>query len=140
MRNRIHFTHSGEIDARRQPSEDILGDKFIVLVSFWSCFALFLWLNIGGNGTGTCSFKKYMPPPLPYYPFPLPHFASIFFVYLWYFRWSNYIVTLPRYFSFRLPHLNIPTGPPADELDKNSQRMWLSENLSHWNGYRFKLI
>jgi hypothetical protein len=33
------------------------------------------------------SFKKYMPPPLPYfkvniYPFPLPHFASIFFVYL----------------------------------------------------------
>jgi hypothetical protein len=32
------------------------------------------------------SFKKYMPPPLPYfkvniYPFPLPHFASIFFAY-----------------------------------------------------------
>jgi hypothetical protein len=35
--------------------------------------------------------------------------------------WPNYIVTLPRYFSFRLPHLNIPTGPPSDELDKNSQ-------------------
>ena len=33
------------------------------------------------------SFKKYMPSPLPYfkvniYPFPLPHFASIFFAYL----------------------------------------------------------
>jgi hypothetical protein len=33
------------------------------------------------------SFKKDMPPPLPYfkvniYPFPLPHFASIFFAYL----------------------------------------------------------
>jgi 5'-3' exonuclease len=33
------------------------------------------------------SFKNYMPPPLPYfkvniYPFPLPHFASIFFAYL----------------------------------------------------------
>ena len=33
------------------------------------------------------SFKKYMPPPLPYfkvniYPFPLPHFASIFFAYV----------------------------------------------------------
>jgi hypothetical protein len=32
------------------------------------------------------SLKKYMPPPLPYfkvniYPFPLPHFASIFFAY-----------------------------------------------------------
>jgi hypothetical protein len=80
------------------------------------------------------------PPPLPYfkvsiYPFPLPHFASIFFAYLWSFRWPNYIVTLPKYFSFRLPHLNITTGPPSDELDKNSQRTWLSENFSHWNGY-----
>jgi hypothetical protein len=33
------------------------------------------------------SFNKYMPPPLPYFmvnisPFPLPHFASIFFAYL----------------------------------------------------------
>jgi hypothetical protein len=50
---------------------------------------------------------------LPYFkvnicPFPLPHFASICFAYLWSFRWPNYIVTLPRYFSFRLPHLNIP--------------------------------
>jgi hypothetical protein len=55
-------------------------------------------------------------------PFPLPHFASIFFAYLWSFRWSNNIVTLPRYFSFRLPHLNIPTGPSSSELDKNIQR------------------
>ena len=83
---------------------------------------------------------KYMPPPLLYfkvniYPFPLPHFASIFFAYLWLFRWPNYIVTLPRYFSFRLPHLNIPTGPPSDKLDKNSQRTWLIKNFSQWNGY-----
>ena len=68
--------------------------------------------------------KKYMPPPLPYFkvnicPFPLPHFASIFFAYLWSFRWPNDIVILPRYFSLRLPHLNIPTWPPSDELDKN---------------------
>jgi hypothetical protein len=53
------------------------------------------------------SFKKYMPPPLPYFkvniwPLPLPHFVSIFFPYLWSFRWPNYIVTLLRYFSFRL--------------------------------------
>jgi hypothetical protein len=141
------------------------------------------------------SFKKCMPPPLPYFkvnicPLPLPHFASIFFAYLWSFRWANYIVTLPRYFSlpwskgeegayifwmkqvpvgvasywmmklkkrcfknkmsviwswtyfllilsltqlyrytpeiflFRLPHLNIPTGTPSDELDKTIQRKW----------------
>jgi hypothetical protein len=55
------------------------------------------------------SFKKYMPPPLPYFkvsicPLPLPHFASICFPYLWSFRWPNYIDTLPRYFSFRLPN------------------------------------
>jgi hypothetical protein len=47
-----------------------------------------------------------VPLPLPYFkvnicPFPLTHFASIFFAYLWSFRWPNYIVTLPRYFSFR---------------------------------------
>ena len=45
-----------------------------------------------------------------------------FSAYLWSFRWPNYIVTLPRYFSFRLPHLNINTGPPSDKLDKNIQR------------------
>ena len=91
--------------------------------------------------TGTCFIQKNIcPPPLPYfkvniYPFPLPHFVSIFFAYLWSFRWPNYIVTLPRYFSFRLPHLNISTGPPSDKLDKNSQRMWLIKNFSQWNGY-----
>ena len=90
------------------------------------------------------SFKKHMPPPLPYFkvnicPFPLLHFASIFFPYLWSFRWPNYIVTLPRYFSFRQPHLNIPTGPPSDELDKNIQRTSLRLLFSHWNGYsRFR--
>jgi hypothetical protein len=56
----------------------------------------------------------------------------IFFAYLWSFRWPNYIVTLPRYFSFRLPHLNIPTGPPSDLLDKNSQRTWFIKNFSKW--------
>ena len=94
------------------------------------------------NTQALVSFKKYMPPPLPYFkvnicPFPLPHFASIFFAYLWTFRWPNYIVTLPRYlnFSFRLPHLNIPTRPPSDELDKNIQRTSLGLLFSHWNGY-----
>ena len=88
--------------------------------------------------TGTCFIQKYMPPPLPYFkvnicPFPLPHFASIFFAYLWSFRWPNYIVTLPRYFSFRLPHLNIHT--PSDELDTNIQRTSLRLLFSHLNGY-----
>jgi hypothetical protein len=81
-----------------------------------------------------------MPPPLPYFkvnicPLPLPHFASIFFAYLWSFHWPNYIVTLPRYFSFRLPHLNINTGPPSDELDKNIQRKSHFLFFNHWNGY-----
>jgi hypothetical protein len=86
------------------------------------------------------SLKKYIPPPLPYFKvnicsFLLPHFGSIFFVYLWSFRWPNYIVTLPRYFSFRLPDLNIPTGPSSDELDKNIQQTLLVLFFSHWNGY-----
>jgi hypothetical protein len=53
--------------------------------------------------------------PLPYFkvnicPLPLPHFASIFFAYLWSFRWLNYIVTLPRYFSD--PGVAHPHAPP----------------------------
>jgi hypothetical protein len=86
------------------------------------------------------SFKQYMPPPLPYFkvnicPLPLPHFASIFFAYLWSFRWPSYIVTLPRYFSFRLSHLNINTGPPSDELDKNIQGKSHFLFFSQCNGY-----
>jgi hypothetical protein len=69
--------------------------------------------------------------------FPLPHFASIFFAYLWSFHWPNYIVTLPRYFSW-LPHLNIPTGAPSDELDKNSQRTWLSQG--HYGFHSFPVV
>ena len=46
--------------------------------------------GVAGEGTSSqelISFKKYMPPPLPYFkvnicPLPLPHFASIFFAYL----------------------------------------------------------
>jgi hypothetical protein len=101
---------------------------------------LICWPPISMFPQAPVSFKKYRPPPLPYFkvnicPFPLPHFASIFFAYLWSFRWSNYIVTLPRYFSFRLPHLNIDTGPPSDELDKNIQRRSHFLFFSHWNGY-----
>ena len=79
--------------------------------------------------TGTCFIKKYMPPPLPYFKvnichFPLPHFTSIFFrlfVILLLTQLYRYTpeIFLPRYFSLRLSHLNIPTGPPSDILDKN---------------------
>jgi hypothetical protein len=85
---------------------------------------LICWPPISMFPQAPVSFKKYRPPPLPYFkvnicPFPLPHFASIFFAYLWSFRWPNDIVTLPRYFSLRLPHLNIPTELPSDELNMN---------------------
>ena len=98
------------------------------------------WYNILYQTTGTCFIKKIYAPPLPYFkvnicPLPLPHFASIFFAYLWSFRWPNYIVTLPRYFPFRLPHLNINTGHPSDELDKNIQRKSHFLFFSQWNGY-----
>jgi hypothetical protein len=93
---------------------------------FWRfCILLYVWIP-ETYAQALVSFKKYMPPPLPYFkvnifPLPLPHFASIFFAYLWFFRWPNYIVTLPRYFSFRLPHLNINTGPPSDELGRSGE-------------------
>jgi hypothetical protein len=84
------------------------------------CYLYFMkYKNLHGVSTDSHRHlfhsKNICPPPLPYFkvnicPLPLPHFASIFFAYLWSFRWPNYIVTLPRYSSFRLPHLNIPTG------------------------------
>jgi hypothetical protein len=43
------------------------------------------------------------------------------------------IVTLPRYFFFRLSHLNINTGLTSDELDKNIQRKSHFLFFSHWN-------
>jgi hypothetical protein len=51
-------------------------------LEFWSSVSYEL-----SESQALVSFKKYMPPPLPYfkvniYPFPLPHFASIFFAYL----------------------------------------------------------
>ena len=107
-----------------------IGESYCPLLSWSSCSATYVpmyfgwsreaWLKIGcdivekiRSGTGTCFIQKIYAPPLPYfkvnfYPFPLPHFASIFIVYLWSFRCPNYIVTLPRYFSFRLPHLTYP--------------------------------
>ena len=102
-------------------------------------FGIYVFITIPGS-QALVSFKKYMPPPLPYFkvnirPLPLPHFASIFFAYLWSFRWPNYIVTLPRYFSFRLPHLNINTGHPSDELEGNIQRKSHFLFFSQWNGY-----
>ena len=101
---------------------------------------MFAWFSVHSHYAfipqALVSFQKYMAPTLPYFkvnicPFPLPHFASTFFAYLWSFRWSNYIVTLPRYFSFRLPHLNILTGHPSDELDKNIPPTSLGLLFSH---------
>jgi hypothetical protein len=84
------------------------------LLYIWEWMIMMALLHMAG--------QKYMPPPRPYFkvnicPFPLPHFASIFFAYLWSFRWPNYIVTLPRYFSFRLPHLKIKNFKCAPQLE-----------------------
>jgi hypothetical protein len=54
---------------------------------YWSYLALKENSSQLNTAQALVSFKKYMPPPLPYfkvniYPFPLPHFASIFFAYL----------------------------------------------------------
>jgi hypothetical protein len=118
----------------------VLAPIIVVYICLIMLISLYFSLFCIHTAQALVSFNKYMPPPLPYfkvniYPFPLSHFASIFFAYLWSFHWPNYIVTLQRYFSFRLPHSNIPTGPPSDELDKNIQRMSLSILFSHWNGY-----
>ena len=91
--------------------------------------------SVGQGITGTCFIQKLYAPSssllqgkrLPFFPSPLRLF--------WSFRWPNDIVTLPRYFSFRLPHLNIPTWPPSDALDKNIQWASLGLLFRHLNGF-----
>ena len=68
--------------------EAVLGNTEFELVVFGVIFAVVTRRSASGHGAqALVSFKKYMSPPLPYfkvniYPFPLPHFASIFFAYL----------------------------------------------------------
>ena len=49
--------------------------------------SIYIFCVVCVSSQALVSFKKYMPPPLPYfkvniYPFPLPHFASILVAYL----------------------------------------------------------
>ena len=73
----------------------------------WSCTC---FMN-GVWGTGTCSIQKIYAPSSSL--LQGKHTSTLF-----------PFPTSPQ-------HLNISTAPPSDELDKNSQRAWLSENLSH---------
>ena len=68
---------------------------------------------------------------LPFTPFPLR--LNIFRLFVILSLTQLYRYTPPRYFSFRLPHLNINIGPPSDELDKNIQRKSHFLFFSHWN-------
>ena len=48
----------------------------------------------------------------------------------------------PEIFLFSTATFKYTYRPPSDELDKNIQRKWLGENISHWNGhshFRFAL-
>ena len=70
----------------------------IVLLQLFSCciiqnddmhksYCCIKYIKPARKSQALVSFKKYMPPPLPYFkvnicPFPLPRFASIFFAYL----------------------------------------------------------
>jgi hypothetical protein len=91
--------------------------------------------------TDTCFIQKIYAPSsslrqgkhLPFTPFPLR--LNIFRLFVILSLTQLYRYTPPRYFSFRLPHLNINIGPPSEELDKNNP--WRSHFLffSQWNGY-----
>ena len=92
--------------------------------------------------TGTCFIKKIYAPSssllqgkhLPFSPSLLRLNIFRLFVILSLTQLYRYT---PRYFSFRLPHLNISTGSPSDKLDKNSDRMWLIKNFRKRRGHTF---
>ena len=83
------------------------------------------------------SFKKYMPPPLPYFkvnicPFPLPHFASIFSPYLWP---LFVILSLTQLYRYTPEIFLFPTATFKYKLDKNIQRKSHFLFFNHWNGH-----
>jgi hypothetical protein len=77
-----------------------------------------------GQTTGTCFITKIYAPSssllqgkhLLFPPSPLRLNIFRLFVILSLTQLYRYT---PEIFLFRLPHLNIPTGPSSDELDKN---------------------
>ena len=81
-----------------------------------------------------------MPPPLPYFKVnicpvsPSSLRLNIFRLFVILSLTQLYCYTT-EIFLFLLPHLNIPTGPPSDELDKNIQQKSLRLFFNHWNGY-----
>jgi hypothetical protein len=90
--------------------------------------------------TGTCFIKKIYAPSssllqgkhlhVPFSPSPLRLNIFRLFVILSLTQLYRYT---PEIFLFSTATFKYTY--PSDELDKNSQRTWLSENLSHWNGY-----
>jgi hypothetical protein len=82
-----------------------------------------LWLETTIYSTGGEYTNHYTTQPMHRHLFHSKNICPLLFL-------TNYIVTLPRYFSFRLPHLNIPTGPPSDELDKNILEVVVSVSMT----------
>ena len=85
------------------------------------------------NPQALVSFKKYMPPPLPYFKvnistFPLPHFASIFFRLFVILSLTQLYRYTPEIFLFSTVTFKYT---PSDELDKNIQRTSLGLLFSH---------
>jgi hypothetical protein len=79
------------------------------------------------------SFKKYMVPPLPYFKvniYPSPLHLNIFRLFVILLLTQLYRYT-PEIFLFSTAAFEYNYRVPSDKFDKNSQRTWLSENLSH---------
>jgi hypothetical protein len=72
---------------KRNPLYPIRANSFVSIIMYLTCTIIVLLQKYMVWPQALDSFKKYMPPPLPYFkvnicPLPLPHFASIFFAYL----------------------------------------------------------
>jgi hypothetical protein len=92
------------------------------------------------NCTGTCFIQKIYAPSsslpqgkhLPFSPSPLR--LNIFRLFVILSLTLLYRYT-PEIFPFSTDTFKYIYRAPSDKLDKNSQRMWLIENFSQWNGY-----
>ena len=96
-----------------------------------------LWLmKVVVRSTGTCFIQKIYAPSssllqgkhLPFSPSPLR--INIFRLFVIHSLTQLYRYT-PQIFLFSTATFKYIYRPPSDKLDKNSQRAWLCENVSH---------
>jgi hypothetical protein len=127
--------HVRTLWVKYQPSQPYNIYLFILELKRFIASLIYLILS----STSTCFIQKIYAPSssllqgkhLPFSPSPLRLNNFRLFVILSQTQLYRYT---PELFLFSTATFKYIYRPPSDKLDKNSQRKWLIQNVSQWNG------